>query len=86
MGSKKISAVGIHFWNEVWRRNGLDKNADFHKDSIYEKLMTLNLKSYKFVKLKLRMISLSKNVLATASLAHEKNVLKVLDNMEINHS
>lgn len=30
--------VGIHFWNEVWRRNGLDKNADFHKDSIYEQL------------------------------------------------
>ena len=30
--------VGIHFWNEVWRRNGLDKNADFDKKSIYERL------------------------------------------------
>lgn len=30
--------IGIHFWNEVWRRDHLDKNADFDKKSIYEKL------------------------------------------------
>ena len=29
---------GIHFWNEIWRRNNLDKNATYDKNSIYEKL------------------------------------------------
>ena len=29
---------GIHLWNECWRRNGMDKNGSFHKNSIYEEL------------------------------------------------
>ena len=28
--------VGIHLWNEVLRRNGLNKNATFHPESLYE--------------------------------------------------
>ena len=28
--------VGIHLWNEMWRRNNLDKNGTFHPDSLYE--------------------------------------------------
>jgi len=28
--------VGIHLWNEMWRRNKLDKNKTYHPDSIYE--------------------------------------------------
>ena len=28
----------IHLWNELWRRNKLDKNATYHPDSIYEHL------------------------------------------------
>ena len=27
-----------NFWNEIWRRNNLDKNANYDKNSIYEKL------------------------------------------------
>lgn len=30
--------VGIHLWNEMWRRNNLDKNGSYHPDSIYEQL------------------------------------------------
>lgn len=29
--------VGIHLWNEMWRRYNLDKNATYHPNSIYEK-------------------------------------------------
>ena len=28
----------IHLWNEMWRRNGIDKNAGFDKESLFEKL------------------------------------------------
>ena len=28
--------VGIHFWNECFRRNNLDKDDTFHKGSLYE--------------------------------------------------
>ena len=28
----------IHLWNEVWRRNGLDKNGTYNNSSIYETL------------------------------------------------
>lgn len=28
----------IHFWNEIWRRGHLDKNATYHPDSIFEQL------------------------------------------------
>jgi Glycosyltransferase sugar-binding region containing DXD motif len=32
------STVAIHLWNEMWRRSGRDKDADYHRDSLYEKL------------------------------------------------
>lgn len=28
----------IHLWNNIWRRNGIDKNAQFHPNSLIEKL------------------------------------------------
>jgi hypothetical protein len=28
--------VAIHFWNEIWRRKGVDKNGTFHPDSLFE--------------------------------------------------
>ena len=28
--------VCIHLWNEVLRRNGVDKNKTFHPDSLFE--------------------------------------------------
>lgn len=28
----------VHFWNEVWRQNGWDKNGIYAKDSLFEKL------------------------------------------------
>ena len=28
--------IAIHLWNEVWRRNGIDKNQEFHPDSLIE--------------------------------------------------
>ena len=28
--------IGVHFWNECFRRNKLDKNATFDKNSLYE--------------------------------------------------
>ena len=28
----------IHFWNEIWRNHGYDKNARYPEDSIYEQL------------------------------------------------
>lgn len=30
--------IGVHLWNEVWRRNNRDKNKDYDKDCFYEKL------------------------------------------------
>ena len=30
--------VGLHLWNEAWRRLGLDKHATYHHNSIYERL------------------------------------------------
>ena len=29
---------GIHLWNEVWRRKGLDKNKNYNPNSLYELL------------------------------------------------
>ena len=29
---------GIHLWNEMWRRNSLEKDAEYPRSSIYEKL------------------------------------------------
>ena len=34
----KETTHGLHLWNEMWRRAGVDKNEDFHPDSLYEKL------------------------------------------------
>lgn len=31
-------SYAIHFWNEMWRRQGLDKDGNYSQDSIYEKL------------------------------------------------
>ena len=28
--------IGVHFWNECFRRHSLDKNGKFHKESLYE--------------------------------------------------
>jgi len=32
------SSLGIHLWNEIWRRNGIDKNGTYHEESLYERL------------------------------------------------
>jgi len=32
------SSYGIHLYNEMWRRNSIDKNGRHHSDSIYEQL------------------------------------------------
>lgn len=29
---------GVHFWNEMWRRAGVDKDGDFPATSLYERL------------------------------------------------
>lgn len=31
-------ACAIHLWNEMWRRNGRDKNQPYHSDCLYERL------------------------------------------------
>jgi len=28
----------VHLWNEMWRREGLDKNGRYDADSLYERL------------------------------------------------
>ncbi len=33
-----VNSYAIHFWNEVWRRNGLDKDAIYTSSSIYSLL------------------------------------------------
>ena len=30
------NARSVHLWNEMWRRHGIDKECQFHKDSLYE--------------------------------------------------
>jgi Mannosyltransferase OCH1 and related enzymes len=32
------SMYAIHLWNEMWRRVGMDKNQEYHRDSFYERL------------------------------------------------
>jgi hypothetical protein len=32
------AAYTVHLWNEMWRRGGRDKNADFPPDCLYERL------------------------------------------------
>jgi len=29
----------VHFWNEIWRRNKLDKNAIYESETLYERLI-----------------------------------------------
>jgi hypothetical protein len=31
-------AYAVHLWNEMWRRNGRDKNQSYHRDCLYERL------------------------------------------------
>lgn len=40
MVGRKIdhNSYTIHLWNEVWKKNGFDKNATYDKDSLFEKL------------------------------------------------
>jgi hypothetical protein len=33
-----LTGHAIHLWNEMWRRLGLDKNAKYDENSLYEKL------------------------------------------------
>ena len=35
--------AAVHMWHEVWRRNGADKDAQFHPDCLYEKLKRMYL-------------------------------------------
>jgi hypothetical protein len=34
----RMPARAVHLWNEVWRRNGKDKDAVYHPDCLYERL------------------------------------------------
>jgi hypothetical protein len=45
---KKMATHGslaLHLWNEMWRRSGVNKDADFPKNSIYEQLKQRYLNS-----------------------------------------
>lgn len=35
-----INSYAIHLWNNLWSKSGINKNANFHPDSIIEKLKT----------------------------------------------
>ena len=39
--------VAIHLWNEVWRRGGVNKNATFHPESLFEIFKKTLLTSFK---------------------------------------
>lgn len=42
LGQKKIEKTrAIHLWNEMWRLNGIDKNAQFSKNCLYEQLKSV---------------------------------------------
>ena len=34
------STYAVHFWNEHWRRNGWNKDMDYHQNCVYERLKT----------------------------------------------
>lgn len=36
-------SYGVHAWNEMWNRIGLDKNAIYHGDSLFETLKRMHL-------------------------------------------
>jgi mannosyltransferase OCH1-like enzyme len=36
-------AYAIHWWHEIWKRNNYDKNGEFPKYSLYEKMKSLYL-------------------------------------------
>lgn len=39
-------AYALHWWNELWRRRGLDKSQAFPDDSLYEQFKTLYVPEY----------------------------------------
>jgi hypothetical protein len=36
--------IGLHLWNECWRRNGMDKNSSYPEGTIYQELRNRYLK------------------------------------------
>jgi hypothetical protein len=36
--SSETPAGAVHLWNEMWRRHGKDKDADYHPDCLYQRL------------------------------------------------
>ena len=30
------TTYGVHLWNEMWRREGADKDGQYHPDTLYE--------------------------------------------------
>lgn len=39
-GQVNAQSYGLHLWNEIWRQNGLDKNATYAPTCWYERLKT----------------------------------------------
>ena len=39
-------SFGVHLWNEIWRRLGINKNKEFDKNTFYEKLKSNYLCTY----------------------------------------
>ncbi|WP_353572119.1 hypothetical protein [Candidatus Albibeggiatoa sp. nov. BB20] len=37
------NSIAVHLWNEMWRRNNIDKSAHYHRNSMYEKLKMIYL-------------------------------------------
>ncbi|WP_423127961.1 glycosyltransferase [Gaoshiqia sp. Z1-71] len=44
LDSIEEQTYAIHFWNEIWRRGNLNKNATYHPESIFEQLKRRYLK------------------------------------------
>jgi len=42
------TSITVHFWNEMWRRKGLDKNATYDRQTIYERIVS-TLSEPKFI-------------------------------------
>jgi hypothetical protein len=32
------NSYAVHLWNEIWRQNSLDKDAQYSKNCLYERL------------------------------------------------
>ncbi|WYL93973.1 MAG: glycosyltransferase [Gloeotrichia echinulata IR180] len=39
-GKITTKSYAVHLWNEIWRQNNLDKNANYDKSCLYERLKT----------------------------------------------